>query len=275
MEGLLALVAFALLALLLGAIGIIVYLLVRGRRQAPELPQQTGLDPATVNHKIAAVRAEAATDAANAVATVQAAGEKALAEARLDAERRVAQVRLESEQALARALDERSQALQLTAQQQHIQWRDQELALVRQQQFDAAQAEAQTQLTAWRAEAEVAIRADAIERSRAVIAGKLTEHFIPYLPDFPFNPKDARFIGSPIDMVVFDGLDAGDLKRVVFVEVKTGVSGLTGRERRIRDAVDAGKIEFIEIRRSLEFTATVTAQPDGNAAVIVVEPSAG
>src|SRR5687768_2570911 len=72
-----------------------------------------------------------------------------------------------------------------------------------------------------------AIRQDAIERSRYVTVGKVTEQIAPWLPDFPYNPKDARFIGSPIDMIVFDGCDEGDVKRVVFLEIKTSASGLS------------------------------------------------
>ena len=56
-----------------------------------------------------------------------------------------------------------------------------------------------------------------MEKSKAVIAGKVTERIIPYLPEFRYNPKDARFIGSPIDLIVFDGLDEGDLRKIVFV----------------------------------------------------------
>ena len=62
------------------------------------------------------------------------------------------------------------------------------------------------------------------------------------------NPKDAQFLGRPVDFVVFDGLDEGEVRRIVFVEVKTGVSTLTTRERRVRDAVRAGRVEWQELR---------------------------
>ena len=71
---------------------------------------------------------------------------------------------------------------------------------------------------------------------------------MPYLPDFPYNPKDARFLGSPIDFVVFDGLSEGQVKNIVFVEVKTRVSALSTRERRIRDAVQSGRVLWQECR---------------------------
>jgi predicted Holliday junction resolvase-like endonuclease len=94
------------------------------------------------------------------------------------------------------------------------------------------------------------VRQDAVQRSLAVTAGKVHEQLAPYLPDFDFNPKDARFLGSPVDFVVFDGLDDGGECRVVFVEVKTAGSTLSTRERRVREAVREGRVEWAELRLS-------------------------
>ena len=100
----------------------------------------------------------------------------------------------------------------------------------------------------WLREHESDIRRDAVERSRSVTIGKVTEHIAPWLPDFPYNPKDARFIGSPIDIIVFDGCDAGEVERVVFVEIKTSTSALSTRQRQIREVIKAGRIEWQELR---------------------------
>ena len=91
-------------------------------------------------------------------------------------------------------------------------------------------------------------RRSAIQQSRAVSRGQMYEQLVPHLPDFGFNPKDARFLGQPVDFIVFDGLDEGDLRRIVFVEVKTGEAKLTTRERLIRDAVREGRIAWREVR---------------------------
>ncbi|HEY7635551.1 MAG TPA: Holliday junction resolvase-like protein [Gemmatimonadales bacterium] len=108
----------------------------------------------------------------------------------------------------------------------------------------------------WRVRYTSTIRADAVQRSQAVTMGKVHEQLIPYLPDFPYNPKDVRFLGSPIDLVVFDGLAEGRLERIVFVEVKTGGAGLSARERCVRDVVRAREVEWAELRaaRSLAFS---------------------
>jgi len=100
----------------------------------------------------------------------------------------------------------------------------------------------------WKARYTRAVRHDAIQRSLAVTAGKVYEQLVPYLPDFPFNPKDVRFLGSPVDFVVFDGLSDGNITRIVFVEVKTGAADLSTRERRIRDAVQDSRVEWYELR---------------------------
>jgi len=95
---------------------------------------------------------------------------------------------------------------------------------------------------------EALIRADAIKRSTAVVKGKVAEQLVPFGPEFDYNPRDARFLGSPIDFVVFDGLSEGDLCKVVFVEVKTGNSRLSRRERQIRDLVKAGEVYWEKIK---------------------------
>jgi len=91
-------------------------------------------------------------------------------------------------------------------------------------------------------------RKDAIERSRAVLSGQISEQLAPWLPDFPVNPSDARFIGKPIDFVAFCGTDEGSVSEIVFVEVKSGKSALSYVERSVRDAVVGGHVRWVEYR---------------------------
>jgi predicted Holliday junction resolvase-like endonuclease len=92
------------------------------------------------------------------------------------------------------------------------------------------------------------IRREAVSQSRAVTRGQIFEQFAAYFPSFEFNPKDAQFLGKPVDFVVFDGLDEGEVRRIVFVEIKTGAAALSTRERRIRDAIQRGRVEWRELR---------------------------
>lgn len=127
-------------------------------------------------------------------------------------------------------------------------WRDRDLQLAKREQSEIARREASTELQQWKIENELTIRQDAIVRSQAVIMGKVTEHLAPYMPNFPFNPKDVRFVGSPIDFIVFDGADDECIREIVFLEVKTGNSSLNPRQRKIRDAVLAGRVVWRELR---------------------------
>ncbi len=111
----------------------------------------------------------------------------------------------------------------------------------------------------WKVRYTAAVRSDAVLRSQAITAGKVHEQLLPYFPDFPYNPKDVRFLGSPTDLIVFDGLADGQVKRVVFLEVKTGGSCLTARERSVRDAIQAGEVEWLEVR----FTRPLTESESG------------
>lgn len=97
---------------------------------------------------------------------------------------------------------------------------------------------------------EKAIRADAAARSRSVVTGKVTEQLVPFMEEFDFSPRDARFLGSPIDFIVFEGLYEGSLDRIVFVEVKTGLGRLSKRERQVRNIIDEGEVyyEILHVR---------------------------
>ena len=97
----------------------------------------------------------------------------------------------------------------------------------------------------WKQREEKSIRADAIQKSEAVTRGKITEHLIPFFPKFKYNPKDARFMGTPVDLVVFDGLSDGELRKVAFVEVKTGkTASLSTREREVRNCVENKNVTY-------------------------------
>src|SRR3989338_5724385 len=60
--------------------------------------------------------------------------------------------------------------------------------------------------------AEKYLRYDAVKRSKRTLLGKLWEQVSPYLPKFPFRPSDMKFLGSPIDFVIFDGASENDIK---------------------------------------------------------------
>ena len=93
------------------------------------------------------------------------------------------------------------------------------------------------------------LRSDAIKRSKAVIGGQVVEQLAPYLPAFPGNPADAKFLGKPVDFVSFSGLSENDtVDEILFIEVKTGKSELSKREKEIKKAVKEGRVRYVEYR---------------------------
>ena len=98
--------------------------------------------------------------------------------------------------------------------------------------------------------------------SRTVTSGKVQEHLAPLLRPFAdrFNLREARFLGAPVDYVVFEGLEDGEIDQVTFVEIKTGTAGLSVRERRIRDAVLDGRVGF----ETITLSAPSTVVRDGD-----------
>lgn len=117
------------------------------------------------------------------------------------------------------------------------------------QQIGAIEGRARNDLERWKLECTSDIRKDSVNRSRSTLKGRISEQMAPLLPEFPFSPADARFIGNPIDFVVFDGYtsvkdDGGDAISVVLVEVKKGKGRLTREESLIKKAVEEGRVSF-------------------------------
>lgn len=96
----------------------------------------------------------------------------------------------------------------------------------------------------WQAQQERAVR-EAVTQSRAVLGGKFTEQLAPFLPEFRYDPTEARFIGSPVDMIVFPGLAQGDPREIVIMEIKSGrTAQLSPQERKIRQLIEDGMVRW-------------------------------
>ncbi len=81
------------------------------------------------------------------------------------------------------------------------------------------------------------------KKSISVRHGKFLEHYIPWINKiFPYDPSKFRFIGNPIDGILFDE------DKVVFLEFKTGKSKLNTSQRKIKELVENKKVEWKEIR---------------------------
>ena len=97
-------------------------------------------------------------------------------------------------------------------------------------------------------------RADAVDTSRAVLKGKIAEQLAPLLPGSlaKYNPADAKFIGSPIDYLIFrnmnKGKDSDDPIEIVLLDVKTVDAGLNRVQKKIEAAAAEKRIRFDVLR---------------------------
>lgn len=109
-------------------------------------------------------------------------------------------------------------------------------------------------LDQWKVDMEKKLREDALARSRAVLKGSLAEQLAPMFEVFGYNPSDARFIGDPVDYVIFDGYTKVRERledkpiTIVLADVKTGKAELSYEQRRIRQGIEKGLVKFETIR---------------------------
>ena len=94
-----------------------------------------------------------------------------------------------------------------------------------------------------------------VNTSRAVLKGKMAEQFAPILPEFQYLPSDAKFLGDPVDYVVFDGYtdfrdgdgDAEDIE-VILLDIKSGGARLSKGQQAIAQAIREGRVRFETLR---------------------------
>lgn len=90
-----------------------------------------------------------------------------------------------------------------------------------------------------------------VSGSRAILKGKLAEQFAPIFPQFDYLPSDSKFLGDPIDYVVFNGYSefregvgsASDIE-VILIDIKSGNARLSKGQQAIANAVRKGRIRF-------------------------------
>lgn len=78
--------------------------------------------------------------------------------------------------------------------------------------------------------------------SADVKLGAKAENLLPFLETFPYKDDEIRGLFNPIDLIVFRD------DEVVFVEVKSGQSQLSEKQRQIRDNIKANRVRF-EVHR--------------------------
>lgn len=98
-----------------------------------------------------------------------------------------------------------------------------------------------------------------LNTSRATIKGRIAEQFAPMLPEFNYLPSDAKFLGDPVDYVIFNGytewrdgnLAAEDIE-VVLMDIKSGGARLSKGQLAIEQAVKQGRVRFETLRIQID-----------------------
>jgi len=80
------------------------------------------------------------------------------------------------------------------------------------------------------------------KKSSEVRLGHIAETLAPFLDQFDFDPENCVFLGKPIDYISFND-DA-----ITLIEVKSGKSQLSSKQRHIRDLVKSNQVNWKEIR---------------------------
>ncbi len=104
-------------------------------------------------------------------------------------------------------------------------------------------------------QALVSAQKRSVNTSRAVLKGKMAEQLAPIMPEFQYLPSDAKFLGDPVDYVVFDGYSdfrdgegrSEDIE-VVLIDIKSGGARLTKGQQAIAQAIAQGRVRFETIR---------------------------
>lgn len=94
-----------------------------------------------------------------------------------------------------------------------------------------------------------------VNTSRAVLKGKMAEQLAPILPEFQYLPSDAKFLGDPVDYVVFNGYSdfregevGADQIEIVLIDIKSGGARLTKGQQAIAQAIRDRRVRFETIR---------------------------
>jgi hypothetical protein len=120
----------------------------------------------------------------------------------------------------------------------------------------------------------------AVEISRSGHLGLISQQLAPLLPGFKYSPKDVQWVGGTMDCIVWDGLemsmeDGRDID-IVFIDVKTGRATISSRQRRIKDAIDAGRVRFEVFRPDtgvLQDAADVPVAEVPRIETVIIPPS--
>lgn len=82
------------------------------------------------------------------------------------------------------------------------------------------------------------------KKSSEVRLGLMAENFMPFIRDYPYDHKNFRFLGNPVDGIQIDYTTDS----LIIIEFKTGNAKLSKTQKYIRDIVSNGNVRFETFR---------------------------
>jgi predicted Holliday junction resolvase-like endonuclease len=105
------------------------------------------------------------------------------------------------------------------------------------------------------------------KKSSEVRLGQISEQLAPFLQEFKYDPKQSHFLGQPVDYIVFQP------DKIVFLEVKSGKAQLNSRQQEIKKLVQAGKIEWDEMRIDGTMPPPITPPSSTGEVTVYTDPT--
>ena len=84
----------------------------------------------------------------------------------------------------------------------------------------------------------------AIITTRSVNIGKNLKKILPIMEDFKWQLPDCRFLGDPIDLLIFNGLSVNNIESISFIEVKSGKARLNKHQKLVKEAVEDNWVKY-------------------------------
>ena len=81
-------------------------------------------------------------------------------------------------------------------------------------------------------------------RSERTKRGMMIEQILPFKKDIGFNIDNFKFLGQPIDGIVFEE------DKIIIVEFKSGKARPSKKQKEIKTQINQHKVEFKEVRCS-------------------------
>jgi predicted Holliday junction resolvase-like endonuclease len=94
------------------------------------------------------------------------------------------------------------------------------------------------------------------KKSSETRLGQISENLVPFLENCKHDPRNMHFLGQPLDYVVFN-FDEGE---IVFLEIKSGNSKPSKRQKILKNIIKSGRVYYEEMRINEKGVKTKTSE---------------